>query len=135
MVLERLRVDDSGMKQTSFASAEYAGKKKATRRERFLGEMNAVVQWSRLEALIEPHCPKAPRSAGRLPACPACYACTSHSGGTHGDSGYTGLDKRDEITGAQAEGKLRDIDWRIAMKRGQIQAMPEGARNALYEWF
>ena len=54
----------------------------------------------------------------------------------HGDSGYTGLDKRDEVTTAQAEGRLRgDIDWRIAMKRGQIKVMPEGPRKALYEWF
>lgn len=53
----------------------------------------------------------------------------------HGDSGYSGLDKRDEIIDAQAEGRLRrDIDWRIAMKRGQLQAMPEGPRKALYEW-
>ena len=66
MVLERLRVDDSGMKQTGFASAEYAGKKKTTRRERFLGEMNAVVPWSRLEALIEPHYPKSAK-VGRPP--------------------------------------------------------------------
>ena len=28
--------DDVAMKQTSFASAEYAGKKRQTRRERFL---------------------------------------------------------------------------------------------------
>jgi transposase, IS5 family len=43
----------------------------------------------------------------------------------HGDSGYTGLEKRDEIVEAQAEGRLReDIEWRIAMKRGQLQAMP-----------
>ena len=54
------------MKQTSFASAEYAGKKKTTRRERFLGEMNAVVPWSRLEALIEPHYPKSGK-VGRPP--------------------------------------------------------------------
>jgi IS5 family transposase len=54
----------------------------------------------------------------------------------HGDSGYTGLDKRDEITEAQDQGRLRkDIDWRIAMKRGQLQAMPEGPRKALFEWF
>jgi len=32
--------DDAAMKQTSFASAEYAGKKRKTRRERFLAEMN-----------------------------------------------------------------------------------------------
>jgi IS5 family transposase len=54
----------------------------------------------------------------------------------HGDSGCAGLEKRDEITEAQAEGRLRkDIDWRIAMKRGQLQAMPEGPPKALYEWF
>lgn len=39
------------MKQTSFGSAAYAGKKRQTRRERFLAKMNAVVPWSRLEAL------------------------------------------------------------------------------------
>ena len=38
------------MKQTSFASAEYAGKKRQTRRERFLAEMNTVgrgLGWTR----------------------------------------------------------------------------------------
>ena len=27
------------------------------------------------------------------------------------------------------------IDWRIAMKRGQLQVMPEGPLKAMYEWF
>jgi transposase, IS5 family len=256
--------DDSAMKQTSFASAEYAGKKRQTRRERFLAEMNAVVPWSRLEALIEPHYPKSGK-VGRPPigvprmlrmyflqqwytladealedalydsqamrefigieqhdltsailaevnahltergllmrqgtvvdatiiAAPSStknedgkrdpemhqakkgnqwhFGMKMHSGvdaesglihsvvctaaneadvvhahqllhgresQVHGDSGYTGLEKRDEITDAQTEGRLRkDIDWRIAMKRGQLQAMPEGSRKALYEWF
>jgi hypothetical protein len=54
----------------------------------------------------------------------------------HGDGGYTGLDKREEITRAQANGRLRkDTDWRIAMKRGQLKAMPDGPAKALYEWF
>ena len=54
----------------------------------------------------------------------------------HGDSGYTGLAKREEIKAAQDAGRLRkDIDWRIAIKRGQIQAMPEGPAKALYAWF
>ena len=65
-MLRRLRGDDSGIKQTSLASAEYAGKKKTTRRERFLGEMNTVVPWSRLEALIEPHYPQSGK-VGRPP--------------------------------------------------------------------
>ena len=43
------------MKQTSFASLEYAGKKRQTRRDKFLGEMERVVPWGTLVALIEPH--------------------------------------------------------------------------------
>jgi IS5 family transposase len=54
----------------------------------------------------------------------------------HGDSGYTGIEKRDEITTAQDEGRLRkDIEWRIAMKRSQLKAMPEGPAKAMHEWF
>ena len=39
----------------SFAQNEYAGKKKVTRRERFLGEMERVVPWARLCAVNEPY--------------------------------------------------------------------------------
>jgi IS5 family transposase len=46
------------MKQMSFGSAEYAGKKRVTRRKKFLGEIAQVVPWNRLEAVIEPHYPK-----------------------------------------------------------------------------
>ena len=42
------------MKQMSFADAEYAGKRKQTRRERFLIEMDQVVPCKGLIALIEP---------------------------------------------------------------------------------
>ena len=55
------------MKQTTFASLAYAGKKKRTRREKFLAEMEAVVPWARLTALIEPHYPKAGPKGGRPP--------------------------------------------------------------------
>jgi IS5 family transposase len=51
--------------QMSFTQSEYAGKKKVTRRERFLGEMERVVPWARLCAVIEPHYPKGKR--GRPP--------------------------------------------------------------------
>lgn len=275
---------DLGMKQTSFASAEYAGKKRKTRRERFLAEMDAVVPWLRLEALIDPHYPKSGK-VGRPPigvprmlrmyflqqwytladealedalydsqamrefvgidlgrenvpdattllkfrrlleqhdltaailaevnahltergllmrqgtvvdatiiAAPSStknedgkrdpemhqakkgnqwhFGMKMHTGvdaesglihsvvctaaneadvahghellhgqesQVHGDSGYTGLDKRDEIKNAQDESRLRkSIDWRIAMKRGQLQAMPEGPLKGLNEWF
>ena len=58
--------DDRDMKQISFASLEYAGKKRQTRREKFLGEMERVVPWSALVALIEPHYPRSGR-VGRPP--------------------------------------------------------------------
>jgi IS5 family transposase len=47
------------MTQMSFSDAEYAGKRKQTRRERFLAEMEQVVPWTGLLALIEPFYPKA----------------------------------------------------------------------------
>ena len=53
------------MSQISFADAEYAGKRKKTRREVFLEEMEQVVPWKALVKLIEPHCPVAGR--GRRP--------------------------------------------------------------------
>ncbi|MCA8838172.1 MAG: IS5 family transposase [Proteobacteria bacterium] len=46
------------MKQMTFADAEYAGKRKQTRRELFLIEMDRVVPWKGLIALIEPYYPK-----------------------------------------------------------------------------
>ncbi|MFM9428953.1 IS5 family transposase [Variovorax sp. GrIS 2.14] len=54
------------MNQRSFASAEYALKKKRTRRENFLAEMERVVPWSRLVAVIEPLYPTSGR-VGRQP--------------------------------------------------------------------
>jgi transposase, IS5 family len=53
------------MSQISFADAEYAGKRKKTRREVFLDEMELVVPWKALLGLIEPHYPAAGR--GRRP--------------------------------------------------------------------
>jgi hypothetical protein len=46
------------MKQTTFASLSYDSKKKQTRRERFLLEMEQVVPWDALLAVVEPFYPK-----------------------------------------------------------------------------
>ena len=46
------------MKQMTFADAEYDGKRKQTRKELFLIEMDQVVPWKGLIALVEPHDPK-----------------------------------------------------------------------------
>jgi len=52
--------------QISFALAEYEGKKKITRREIFLGKMEQVVPWFRLQEVIEPYYPKSGKR-GRPP--------------------------------------------------------------------
>ena len=53
------------MRQLSFATLDHQNKKKQTRRERFLAEMDSVVPWAALLALIAPHYPKA--GNGRRP--------------------------------------------------------------------
>lgn len=42
----------------AFVDIEYAGKRKQTRKELFLTEMDQVVPWKGLIVLIEPHYPK-----------------------------------------------------------------------------
>jgi IS5 family transposase len=44
--------------QSSFSALEFAAKKKLTRRERFLREIDAITPWADLQARIEPHYPK-----------------------------------------------------------------------------
>lgn len=53
------------MGQMGFSDFECAGKRKQTRRERFLAEVDQVVPGSGLLALIEPHYPEA--GGGRKP--------------------------------------------------------------------
>lgn len=53
------------MSQMSFSDFEYAGKRKQTRRERFLAEMDQFVAWTGLLGLIEPFYPKS--GGGRKP--------------------------------------------------------------------
>jgi transposase, IS5 family len=54
-------------KQTTLAEAGFERHRKATRRDVFLGEMERVVPWSVLCALVEPHYPKGSEGAGRPP--------------------------------------------------------------------
>jgi IS5 family transposase len=53
------------MKNMSFASLAYDNKKKKTRREKFLEEMNQVIPWGELIKIIEKYYPKA--GNGRQP--------------------------------------------------------------------
>jgi IS5 family transposase len=55
-------------KQISFAQAEYDAKRKTTRRDRFLAEMEIVVPWARLLEQLRPHYyPAAGKGPGRPP--------------------------------------------------------------------
>jgi len=54
------------MRQTSFAEGSFEHDRKPTRREIFLEEMDRVIPWQELCAVIEPFCPK-PIGAGRQP--------------------------------------------------------------------
>jgi IS5 family transposase len=56
------------MKQISFAQAEHQNKKKVTRRERFLAQMEALVPWQRLiDALSPSYYPNSAGKRGRPP--------------------------------------------------------------------
>lgn len=53
--------------QRTFAGLAWDSKKKVTRRERFLAEMEAVIPWADLVALIAPHYPKSVRGRPAMP--------------------------------------------------------------------
>lgn len=53
--------------QRTFAGLAWTQKKKVTRRERFLTEMDRVIPWGELVALIAPHAPARSRGRGRPP--------------------------------------------------------------------
>lgn len=55
------------MKQISLASSGFERRAKKTRKQIFLQEMNQVVPWAELVALIEPHGPKPGAKGGRPP--------------------------------------------------------------------
>src|SRR3954453_6593956 len=54
-------------RQGSFAEVEYAGKKKQTRRDRFLADMEQVVPWARLVERLAPLYPKGDRAPPPIP--------------------------------------------------------------------
>ena len=53
--------------QRTFAGLAWDSKKKVTRRERFLAEMDAVIPWPELVALVAPHYPKSVRGRPAMP--------------------------------------------------------------------
>ena len=53
------------MNQPTFSDLEYRNKKRKTRREVFLEQLDSLIPWQRLEERIRPHYPRAGR--GRRP--------------------------------------------------------------------
>ena len=53
--------------QRTFAGLVWDSKKKVTRRERFLAEMEAVLPWAELRALLTPHYPRSVRGRPAMP--------------------------------------------------------------------
>ena len=51
--------------QITFAEVEFTSKKKQTRRDRLLADLENLVPWSVLESVIEPHYPKTDGKQGR----------------------------------------------------------------------
>ena len=73
---------DSMDGQLSFATLDYAGKKKRTKRDVFLAEMAAAVPWSVLESVMAPHYPKeGPQGGRRAVSIAVCCASTACSNG------------------------------------------------------
>jgi IS5 family transposase len=57
---------DQPILQKSFSGLEYAAKKKLTRRDRFLAEIDKVTPWGKLHQMVEPYYPKV-TGGGRPP--------------------------------------------------------------------
>ena len=68
-------------RQGSFSQAEYAGKKKQTRRDKFLAEMEQVVPWARLVERL-PRSIRRASAAGRRSVWSGCCGSTFCSSGT-----------------------------------------------------
>ncbi|WP_409194105.1 hypothetical protein [Accumulibacter sp.] len=49
------------MNQISFSEADFAAKKRVTKRELFLADMERVFPWQEMLAVIEPYYPKGKR--------------------------------------------------------------------------
>ena len=118
--------------QTTFSELEYAAKKKLTRRDRFLAEIEAVTPWRDGVAVIEPRYPKG--SGGRPPiglervlgkyVAQNCFGLSDEEHGREtdvfADAGYRGVDKRKE-----AQRQHPSVRWHVAMMPGKRRALPK----------
>src|SRR5690554_4137864 len=133
--------DNDRMNQLTFGDAEYLGKRKRTRREVFLAEMEQVIPWEALLALIEPVYPKAGR--GRRPY-PLATMLRVHlmqnwfglSDPEMEEALYEIVPLRQfarlSMTGAMPDETKGKLIWSIAEKRGRQKALPEGVAQEVW---
>ena len=60
-------MDQFALNQPTFADLEFQNKKRKTRREEFLEQIDSLIPWQRLEQRIRPHYPQAGGGAGLMP--------------------------------------------------------------------
>lgn len=53
--------------QLTFADSEFSHKRRQTRKEEFLGRIERLIPWPRLNSVIEPHYPKVGNGRGPYP--------------------------------------------------------------------
>ena len=106
------------MDQVSLSEAEYTVKKRKTRREKFLEQMDGLIPWKRLEKKITRH--DAKPGHGRRPNVHDMTQTETLRHGKEktcwGDAGDQGVDKRDALADS-------DIDWEIAVRPGKRKTL------------
>ncbi|MCK3836576.1 MULTISPECIES: transposase, partial [unclassified Pseudomonas] len=118
------------MSQMSFSDFEYAGKRKQTRRERFLAEMDQVVPWSAFLKLIEPYWRRC--RIGLVHHVHGTVADVTQvaellhgeENAVYADAGYTGVEQRKEH-------ENRKVIWQIAARRSTYSKLNK--RSLLYK--
>ena len=72
--------------QRSFSPLDDTGKRKTTKREVFQAQMAAVVPWTALEAMIDPHAPKMGPQGGRRAGEGVTWAVNRKTGSVRADA-------------------------------------------------
>lgn len=118
--------------QPGFSRAEFADKKKITRREQFLTRMAALNQWyfgmkapigaDRDSQLVHPVVVTAANVADSTQTSERLHGQEPQ---VHAAAGSPGVEQRAEMVALE-----RKLDWQIARQRGQIKALAEGAEKA-----
>lgn len=82
------------MSQMTFSDYEYSLRKRKTKREEFLDIMNEIIPWEEWVEFVRPYYPNGKR--GR-PTKGIEKMLREDDHVAYGDSGYIGIEKRDEI--------------------------------------